>query len=250
MTRLQVIVPVAAQRAAAAHDAPLDNEALWGEIFILQRKENGFGFGMLAHDGYEGWIDLRCLGHLPDATATVAVPMTIVTQTSDIKSQSLFSLSFGSKLHHLGTVGDQAEIVTTEGRGFVPACHILPQKAYVRDWVAVAESFTASPYKWGGRSAFGLDCSALVQLSMAAGGMAVPRDSGPQKEIGTSLELDASLKRGDLIFWDGHVGIMTTGETLLHANAYHMAVVCEPLRKATTRIAKAAGDITAIRRPS
>ena len=56
------------------------------------------------------------------------------------------------------------------------------------------------------------------------------------------------LRRGDLVFWQGHVGIMQDHHRLLHANAYHMAVVSEPLEDAVTRISPIAGPITALRR--
>jgi cell wall-associated NlpC family hydrolase len=115
--------------------------------------------------------------------------------------------------------------------------------------VAVAESLIGSPYRWGGRASTGLDCSALVQLALAVAGKPVPRDSGPQHDIGTALQDIDDLQRGDLVFWAGHVGIMQDGDRLLHANAHHMAVASEPLGVASRRIAAIAGPITALRRP-
>ena len=113
--------------------------------------------------------------------------------------------------------------------GFVPRVHISPLTASCQDWVSVAEQLIGSPYRWGGRASTGLDCSALVQLSLALGGKAVPRDSGPQHAIGYALDETDELQRGDLVFWVGHVGIMQDGDRLLHANAHHMAVASEPL---------------------
>jgi cell wall-associated NlpC family hydrolase len=93
-----------------------------------------------------------------------------------------------------------------------------------------------------------------VQLALAAGGVRVPRDSGPQHDIGTEIAglgnlQRGDLQRGDLIFWRGHVGIMLDPDRLLHANAYHMAVAAEPLGQAIDRIAAVAGPVTAWRRP-
>ena len=125
----------------------------------------------------------------------------------------------------------------------------MPLGAGCDDWVAVAESLIGSPYRWGGRASTGLDCSALVQLALAVAGKPVPRDSGPQHDIGTALQRIDDLQRGDLVFWAGHVGIMQDGDRLLHANAHHMAVASEPLGVASRRIAAIAGPITALRRP-
>ena len=58
----------------------------------------------------------------------------------------------------------------------------------------------------------------------------------------------APLRRGDLVYWRGHAGILVDAEHLLHASGYHMTVVIEPLAKALDRIAKAAGPPVAIRR--
>ena len=78
--------------------------------------------------------------------------------------------------------------------------------------------------------------------------MRVPRDSGPQHEIGTAIADRGNLQRGDLVFWRGHVGIMLDQDRLLHANAHHMAVAAEPLSQAIDRIAAVAGPVTALRR--
>lgn len=252
MTRRQIIVPVAALRAAPRADAGLENECLWGETFIIDHSENGFAFGRLDHDGYEGWVEMSCLGGLPAATATVQVPMSHVTSTSDIKSPGLFTLSVGSRISGEttvnGVVNGVMKIVIDGGVGFLPARHVRPEGEIATDWVAVAESLVGAPYKWGGRSAFGLDCSALVQVALAAAGIKVPRDSGPQHAIGAPVLGIDDLRRGDLVFWKGHVGIMQNGHDLLHANAHHMAVACEPLALASDRIARIAGPITALRR--
>ena len=121
------------------------------------------------------------------------------------------------------------------------------------DFVAVAERFVGAPYVWGGKTRLGVDCSGLVQVALQAAGRSCPRDSDMQQaEVGGAVayadELD-DLQRGDLVFWKGHVGIMTDGFMLLHANAHHMAVVIEPLKGAATRIAGGGSPIVAVKRP-
>ncbi|MEL0098975.1 MAG: C40 family peptidase [Opitutae bacterium] len=248
MINQQIIVPVTGLRRAAVTDAPLDNECLWGDTFIISHYKNGFAFGQLEHDGYEGWVDASCLGNLPAPDSRVVAPMSHVTIGPDIKSSGIMTLSIGTRVTCLEGGDETVKIVTSIGHGFMPKRHLKPLYEIADDWVTVAESFIGSPYKWGGRSIFGIDCSGLVQLALAAGGVAVPRDSGPQHAIGNLLGHHGDIQRGDLVFWTGHVGIMLNECDLLHANAYHMAVVCESLKTAIERIDKIAGPVTAIRR--
>jgi len=113
----------------------------------------------------------------------------------------------------------------------------------------VAERFAGAPYLWGGKTALGLDCSGLVQIALAACGIACPRDSDMQEQaLGAPVADHSDLRRGDLIFWKGHVAIVRDGENLLHANAYHMTVAIEPIADAVIRIGEADSTITSVRR--
>jgi cell wall-associated NlpC family hydrolase len=133
------------------------------------------------------------------------------------------------------------------------AAHLAPIEAHEPDFVAVAERFVGAPYLWGGKTSLGLDCSGLVQLALAAAGIAAPRDTDMQQAaVGEAIEIRpdlGGLARGDLVFWSGHVGVMLDGARLLHANGHHMLTVIEPLAAAEERIRQAgAGPITAVRR--
>ena len=138
--------------------------------------------------------------------------------------------------------------VTTSG-GFIPTRHLVPIDAKETDFVAVAERFLGAPYLWGGKTSLGLDCSALVQVALAACGIACPRDSDMQENaLGAPLADRSVLYRGDLLFWKGHVAIVRDQTTLVHANAFHMAVAIEPIREAVARIRAAGSEVTSVRR--
>src|SRR5205814_1781762 len=97
----------------------------------------------------------------------------------------------------------------------------------------------------------GLDCSGLVQVALEFAGRRLPRDTDLQeKAITTTIEPLAdlsNLRRGDLVFWDGHVGIMLDHMRLLHATSAFMQVVIEPLHEAVRRIEPIGGAMTSVR---
>lgn len=245
---MRVIEATAALRRAPAPDAPLDTEALHGEtVTIYEFTDEGWAWGQLDHDGYVGWMPSSALIDAPVApTHRVATLRTFLYPGPSIKLPPVAALSLGSRVAVERMQGDFA--VTPHGAIF--ARHLVPIGEIEPDFVAVAERFVGVPYLWGGRTSLGLDCSGLAQVSLGAAGIAAPRDSDMQEHaLGRPLPPDAALRRGDLVFWKGHVGIMRDAVTLLHANGHFMLVTSEPLAEAVARIeAKGGGPVTSARR--
>ncbi|MCS0502214.1 C40 family peptidase [Ancylobacter mangrovi] len=234
---------VAAARAGVTREpqpgAPLVTEALFGEgVTVYETNEEGWAWGQLDADGYVGWIAAEALG-LPGPAAThrVRALRTPVFPGPSIKLPPSELLSFGSRLAIAGT--RERFAVTREG-GFIFTGHLAPLDTVEADYVEVASRFLGAAYLWGGRSSLGLDCSGLVQVALNACGLACPRDSDMQEAaLGTAVAFDGdvgTLRRGDLLFWPGHVGIVEDAATLLHATAHFMSVVREPLGSALARI--------------
>jgi cell wall-associated NlpC family hydrolase len=165
----------------------------------------------------------------------------------DHKSQPAAFLPMNAAVNVLKIGEKYAELA---GGRYAIAGHLAPLAEAASDFVAVAEQYLGVPYSWGGKTALGLDCSGLVQTALNAAGLDCPRDSDMQEGLGRALpthRLD-HLRRGDLVFWKGHVGIMTSPHDLLHANGHFMQVTREPLATAVGRIAAAYGKVTSIRR--
>lgn len=225
-------------------------QALKGErATIYDRDSEGWAWGQLVSDGFVGWLPDRALAKPGDApTHKVTAIRTLAFPGPSFKMTPLESLSMGAMVRVIRE--DGAFAVTSEG-WYLPRPHLGRIGQNERDFVAVAERFVGTPYLWGGRSSFGIDCSGLVQVSLNAAGAGCPRDSDMQQDsLGSMLDLvrSESLQRGDLIFWGGHVAIVRDATTIVHANSHHMAAAIEITSEAIARIKSAGSEIAAVKR--
>jgi hypothetical protein len=244
----EVVEPTAPLRHAPSPDAPLDTEALKGERATVYEIEEGWARSKLEADGYTGFLPANALGAPgPAPTHKVAALRTLVFPGPSIKLPPLEGLALGCRLA-IARIEDPFAI--TAAGGYVPARHLVSIDARENDFVAVAERFLGAPYLWGGKTSLGLDCSGLLQVALGACGIASPRDSAVQeKALGKALSIAASeLRRGDLVFWQRHVAIVRDAASLVHANAFHMAVAFEPTAQAIARIRAGGSDVTSMRR--
>jgi cell wall-associated NlpC family hydrolase len=246
----EVVDAIAPLREAPSSDATLLTQALKGErVTIYDRNGEGFAWGQLKSDGYVGWLPDRALAK-PAAAPTHKITSlrTFAFPAPSIKLPPVDTLVMGDLITVVRE--DGAFAVTREG-WYLPRQHVGGIDRQESDFVAVAERFTGTPYLWGGKSSFGIDCSGLVQLSLNAAGVRCPRDSDMQQDVLgrvlTSAEAK-NLQRGDLIFWKGHVAIVRDAGTIVHANAHHMATVIESTSEAIARIKAARSEIAAIKR--
>lgn len=240
----QTVAPAASLRRAPSADAEQLDQLLFGELFEVLDEADGWAFGQAKRDLYVGYVEAAALGGPSTApTHRVQALRTYAFSAPSIRAAPTGLYSMNALI---AAEGQEGRFVKTAGGWFVQE-HLAPIAQAETDYVAVAELFVGTPYHWGGRQSLGLDCSGLVQQAFYASGRACPRDSDQQAMMGEPVE---ALRRGDLVFWRGHVAIVINPTDIIHANGWHMAVMVEPLAEAIARISRlGGGDPTAYRRP-
>ncbi len=249
---LQVTVPSIAIRTAPRSDAEQVDQLLFGESFEVLDDAFGWGFGQASRDGYVGYADVDAMSaEVLRPTHWVGTIRTYGFLEPAIRAPVIGMFSLNALVTVEAVVDDRFAKVARAG--YMPVHHLSPIGEHLAtDPAGVAERYLGAPYFWGGRDSLGLDCSGLIQQALYACGRACPRDSDMQQALGSPLDIGADLqglRRDDLVFWKGHVGVMLDAERLLHANGYHMATAIEPLAAAVKRIeAAGSGMPTAFRR--
>jgi len=241
--------PATAVRKAPGPEAEQVDQLLYGERFDVLSEADGFAWGQAARDGYVGHVAVADLAP-PEAPPThrVAALRTYAFAAPSIKAAAAGPFSLGALVCVTAQEGRFGR--DDQGAWFV-LDHLAPVGVgFAADPAAVAETYLGAPYLWGGRESLGLDCSGLVQQALLACGRACPRDTDQQEAFFEAEIPREALRRGDLVFWRGHVGMMLDAERMIHANAHHMAVAIEPLDSAIARIdAAGSGEPTSFRRP-
>ena len=214
---------------------------LLGESVTVYERKDGWAWLQAKADSYVGYVREAALGLPAAGDARVILPLTPLLSAPDVKSPLRDLLPLNAMVKCGSVQGDFVEVAG----GFVHVHALAPRDQIAPDFVAVAELFAGVPYVWGGKTFEGLDCSGLIQTALQAAGISAPRDTDMMEAALGRVILREKVRRGDLVFWKGHMGVMRDGEILLHANAFHMQVTSEPLEAAIERIAT---PVTTIKR--
>ncbi len=218
----------------------LETECLFGETVKILEEYNDWFYCELLTDHYNGWINKKNLNYLKKSTHRIISQRSFIYLTNDIKSQCIQYLPMGAQLSVKNISKKWAEIyLSTKNYKtlFIPSNDIVENYDRVDDWVGIAEKCVEIPYRWGGRDTIGFDCSALLQLSYQTYGQLLPRNTSDQVKLNKKIIKNINeLNRGCVVFWNGHVAIMVNEQLCVHANAFHMKTIIEPLHDIIKRI--------------
>ena len=219
----------------------LETECLFGQKFNLLKIDGNWAHGFISSDNYKGWVKKDKLSNIIDTSHKVITAMSIVKLEPNISAKTLGVLLFGSKLRVIESKNDWSNFIFfnkgLQQNAYIPSKHIDILKNTIRDYTSIAEKFIGVPYKWGGKTFLGIDCSGLVQICLQEHINKMPRNSKDQEVLNITRECNKeSLNRGDLVFWDRHVGIMQNNYNIVHANSHYMNVTVEKLDCTIKRI--------------
>ena len=238
-------LPSAALRARPEADAVQVSALLLGEVFAAFDRSGSWTWGQCGVDGYVGWIESSAL----TAAAVVPTHRITVAQALAFAAPSIKGTVVATLPLNATVTAEpcDADFIKLAGHGgYVHRRHVAPQDG---DIVDLVHGFVGTPYRWGGRTRDGIDCSGLTQAVLLAHGVACPRDSDQQFAAFPRIAFE-SRRRGDLVCFPGHIGVLVDADHLLHANAWWMTTLIEPLAAVVERLAATVSEpILGIVRP-
>lgn len=228
-------------------NSSLETQLLFGEKIKIIEKNGKWIFCESIQDNYKGWIKKNCVGDIQSQNFQISSPISYVYKEPDIKSKPLTKLFYNSKINIIEKKSIWSLCDFNGKKGYIYGKHLVSINTITKSnkiWVENAKKFLNVSYLWGGKTFLGLDCSALVQLAIQSLQIPFPRNSNDQ--FNSQMLKDTTIndiKKGVLVFWDGHVAIALDKNNILHANAFHMKVKSEPFIQANERIKNSHGKL-------
>ncbi len=242
-------------RFAPDRNAGLESQLIYGEIFQVLDERDGWCWGQNQSDGYVGYVPSVDLAeNVPSPDHQVAALHSHLYTEPDLKRPVAGIISMSARVKIVDVEGKFCRIASGH---WLHSRHLVSLDYSTQDFIGTALKFIGVPYLWGGRTAFGLDCSSLVQIALGMAGIAVPRDSDLQESgpnaIGSLVEMDGEqdyshLEEGDLVFFPGHVGFYVSDWRFLHANAFDMQVSLHGFSDVLDRANRDNAGVSSIRR--
>jgi cell wall-associated NlpC family hydrolase len=244
-----IIHPNVSIKANPAPNAANVSEMLFGEHLTVIKASDGWAWIQANLDDYVGFVPVAAYTNKSlTPTHRVSEPLTHLYGSSDMKLPALMPLPMGSQVQVKGSI-DKGFVEVTNSysgdntSGWIYESHLSPLNTKPKNFTDVAEKFLGSPYLWGGRTMAGIDCSALVQMAAIMASIPCPRDTDMQlAAFKNDIRGDEPLKRGDVLFFHGHVVIMVDEKNIIHANGFVMKVMIEPLADLIERQKKIHSD--------
>ena len=242
-------MPSTSLRLSSALNSNQETECLFGEEVLILKEDDNWSYCKKLDDSYMGWIQSKDLNHLPHFTHIIISLSTNIYAEPDYKSKFLGILFLNSKINVIDEDALWAKIIFKNKKfGYVYKKNITKKNKFKIDWINLAKKFVYTPYLWGGKTCHGIDCSGLVQLCLQYIIPEFPRNTNQQNLFKSKfIKNCSSVKKGCLIFWNGHVAIAISETKIIHSNVNDMYVKIENFENARKRIYKSCGDVLSIR---
>lgn len=216
---------VIAVRKSPEHSSEMVTQLLFGDTFEIIEKENVWINIKTHYDDYSGWIhhlqflvvdEFEFEEYISKAKVLVSDSNSKLT---DLSSKKQIHLILGSSIPLPG-----GEKFSIGSYNFQFAGNYLTANKNKHEILQFAKVFLNTPYLWGGRTMFGIDCSGFTQMVYKLTGIFLPRDASQQAQYGESLSFLSEAEAGDLVFFDNeignitHVGILYDNQQIIHAS--------------------------------
>jgi len=219
----------------ATPDGKRNRQLIYGSQVKYFGESDGWAFIQNRYDKYVGYVPRSAIVKETEKTHIVSAPLTHVFIEPNVKSRNVDMLPLAARVS-----GEMIEngFLETE-LGWISISQLKRKTELSKDPVEISKLLQNAPYLWGGNTSLGIDCSGLIQISMLLCGLDCPGDSDQQMNtLGQNLDIGSPRKKGDILFWKGHVAWAVNERQILHANAFHMATVIEEANEAIERIKK------------
>ena len=211
-------------------NSKISSQIIYGEKFKVLRKIKSFLKIRTSYDRYTGYIKNKNFIKKFKPTHKVKTLNTRIYKSNNF-------LPFSSEIE---IIKKKKNYVMFEKNKWIKQKDIIIINKKEKNFVKIFKSYLNCKYKWGGKTYDGIDCSALIQIFYKFNKKFFPRDTIDQIKYKKGSIIKKKFKKGDIIFWKGHVAVCIDSNKLIHAYGPEKKVIIMPIHKTIKRIERTA----------